>query len=266
MQRITSLASRLTSSLPILRAPLDYLYGKYFNRVGGHARLFRGVYRDFAAARKAIPRDRLEGYNNSASAKRLNQDLYKLFPFDYPILFWLSTLLPHCKRVFDWGGNVGLSYFAFRKYVVYPPDLDWLVNDVPAVVEQAKAMIEGLDAPGLRFTTEFGELGNADLLLSAGTLQFIEDPFTILRKSHFLPGHVLVNKVPVYARASAVTLQNMGTALSPNHLFNRASFVREFKNLGYQLIDEWETPDMSCEIPFFRDHSIRAYSGFYFRK
>src|SRR5581483_5848186 len=120
-------------------------------------------------------------------------------------------------------------------------------------------------APGLRFTTTLGELAECDVLLAAGSLHFISNPFADLARQSALPRHVLLNKVPAYALPAAVTLQNMGTSFCANHLFNRDGFVRGFEHLGYELVDEWRTPDLSCRIPFHRAHSIAAYSGFYFR-
>jgi putative methyltransferase (TIGR04325 family) len=263
--RLAAAGAEAAGRVPLLRAPLQFAYGRYFNRTRGTVRLFSGIYPDFKTAERAIPRDRLVGFDNAPSAKRVAHDLFRVFPFDYPILFWLSRLLPDCKTLFDWGGNIGISYFAFRKHLRYPPDLTWLVSDVPAVVEEGIATAKDMNAPGLRFTTTLEGLGDADILLAAGTVHFIEDPFALLRAQKHLPPHVLLNKVPVYSRPSAVTLQNMGTALVPNHLFNESEFVGNMQALGYRMVDDWET-DLGCRIPFFRDHSIHAYKGYYFAK
>jgi putative methyltransferase (TIGR04325 family) len=229
-------------------------------------RLFRGVYPDFAAATRAIPDNRLAGYDNEPSAHRLEDDRLRIIPSDYPVMFWLSKLLPSCRLLFDWGGNVGISYYGYRRYLPYAANLEWLVNDVPAVIAQGAAIAATEPAPHLRFTTDLDELARAGILLAAGSMHFIDKPFAALQAAWPLPDHILVNKVPAYDRAAAVTLQNMGSALCPNHLFNRCDFVRSFEHLGYRLIDEWKVPELSCRIPFFRDHSISAYSGFYFRK
>ena len=251
--------------IPLFRAPLQMAYERYFNRVQGAARLFSGVYPDFKTARRAIPPARLVGYDNPASARALAHEMFRVLPMDYPILFWLNRLLPECRLLLDWGGNIGLSYFSFRKYLQYPPTLTWLVSDLPAVIAEGMATAAGLNAPGLEFTTSLDRLAEADLLLAAGVLHFIEAPFDMLRAQPALPRHVLLNKVPVYSLKSAVTLQNMGTALLPNHLFNESEFTGAFKSLGYRLVDDWET-ELGCHIPFYPEHSIRAYKGFYFAK
>jgi putative methyltransferase (TIGR04325 family) len=258
--------AEMAGSLPLLRSLLRAAYARRFDGAQGQIRMFRGVYPDFQSAARTIPGTRLTGYDNEPSALRLEDERLRITSSDYPIMFWLSQLLPHSKLLLDWGGNVGISYFGFRRYLCYAPDFTWLVNDVPAVVARGRVIAARESAPHLRFTTSLNELAQADVLLAGGSLHFIEDPFSILRAAAALPGHILVNKVPVYDRASAVTVQNIGSALCPNHLFNRAEFVLGFERLGYELSDQWNIADLSCHIPFFSSHSIAAYSGFYFRR
>jgi len=264
-QMLAAVGARAAAQVPLLRRPLQRAYERYFNGCQGQIRLFSGVYPDFKAALRAIPRDRLVGFDNAPSARRQSHDLFHLFPMDYPVMFWLDRLLPACRLLFDWGGNIGISYFAFRRHLVYPEQLTWLINDVAAVIDEGMAITRELDAPGLSFTTSMARLSDADVLLACGSLHFIEAPFDVLRAQEALPRHVVLNKVPVYPQPAAVTIQNMGTALLPNHLFNEAEFVGNFTSLGYRMVDEWEN-DLSCHIPFHPEHSIRAYKGYYFSK
>jgi putative methyltransferase (TIGR04325 family) len=252
--------------VPLLRPALGGAYARYFNEAGGLVRIFRGIYPDFAAAARDMPPHRLRGYDNDESAARALEDRLRIFPFDYPVLFWLARCLPGCKLLFDWGGNVGVTYYAYRRYLDYPPDLRWLVSDLPAVIAMGRRLQEQEPAPGLAFTSTAEELGRAEVLLAAGSLHFMEDPFAGLCAAGTLPRHVLLNKVPAYEKPSAVTLHNMGTAFCPYHLFNRAEFVSRFEGLGYRLVDQWKSPDLGCHIPFFPEHSIPAYSGFYFSR
>lgn len=256
----------IAEGLPVLRPIFETAYRRYFESVTGHARLFRGVFADFTDATQAIPAGRLHGYDNASSAHRVSDERFRIFPCDYPVMFWLRELLPECRRLLDWGGNIGISYFAYRKYLSYPDGFEWLVSDVPAVVAAGRDIALNERAPGLRFTSILTELVHSDVLLAAGSLHYIADPIAELREQPSLPRHLLFNKVPAYELPAAVTLQNIGTSFCPNHLFNRNSFVQQFEELGYKLIDEWRSPDLSCRIPFFREHCIPAYSGFYFRK
>lgn len=228
--------------------------------------MFRGIYPDFVTARQDIPPNRLQGYDNEASALLLADHRLRIFPFDYPIMFWLQKLLPDCRLLFDFGGHVGISYFGYRRYLQYPPGLTWLIYDVDAVVTLGERIAREERAVNLRFTTSLAELSKADVLLAAGSLQFIEDPLALLASAPRLPRHLLINKVPVRTLPAAATLHNMGSALCAYHLFNRRAFVQGILALGYELVDEWPNPDLGLRIPFFPEHSVRAYSGFYFRR
>ena len=252
-------------SPPLLRWVLSPLYRRYFERAAGHRRLFQDIYPNFAAAANAIPRNRAIGYDDQRSAARVAHARHFRSSYDYPLLFWLVQLLKPGAVVFDWGGNIGISYYAFRPRLSYPDGLEWVVNDVPAVLDLGQEIAAQDEVSGLSFTTSFDRLSTADILLSAGALQFIEDPFKVLRARSPLPSHVLLNKIPVYDKPHAATIQNMGTSLCPYHLFNRADLIREFETLGYDVVDTWQNHGLGCFIPFYPGHSISAFSGFYFR-
>jgi putative methyltransferase (TIGR04325 family) len=252
--------------LPLAGFILERAYRRYFLRASGTKRLFCGIFPDFDAALRAIPKSRLCGYDNEASADRMMGEWLGVYPNDYPVLFWLERLLPVTQNVFDWGGNVGIKYFAFRRYLDYPVRLVWCVSDLPAIVERGRLVAGREKAPALQFTSTLEALAQADVLLASGVVQFVDDPFQRLRSVPHLPDHLIFNKVPVYDMPSQVTLHNMGTALCPYHLFNRAAFVQSIEALGYRLSDHWTSPDVACAIPFAPRHSIAAYSGFYFTR
>ena len=142
MLAVPRLASikRLALRAPFVRRALNYRYGRHFNAAAGHVRLFRGLYPDFASAAADIPKARLQGHDHDVSALRLAHDISNIYPFDYPILFWLQQLLPECKLLFDLGGNIGISYFAYQKYLSYPQQLVWQVCDLPAVAKRGEAI------------------------------------------------------------------------------------------------------------------------------
>jgi putative methyltransferase (TIGR04325 family) len=254
------------AQLPVLRQILCYLHWRRFCAASGPVRLFYGIYPDFPTAERDIPHGRLVGYDNEPSAVRLADERFRISPRDYPILFWLQQLLPGCRLLFDFGGNVGISYFGFRQYLKYSPTLTWLVYDVPAVAALGERIAREESAQQLRFTRTLDALGEADILMALGSLQFVAMPFDMLRATTHLPKHVLLNKVPVRELPGAVTLHNMGSAFCPYHLFNRQEFVQGFQSLGYELVDQWENPDLRAYIPLHRRDCLDAYSGYYFHK
>jgi putative methyltransferase (TIGR04325 family) len=259
-------------SLPFLQSFASIAYERYYARRSGIQRLFRGVYPDFRSAVASAPVSSPVGHDHAvyASDEMARGALPGIVsppsrpaPLDYPVLFWLSRILGSAKQIFDWGGNIGTSYYAYRSYLDLS-ELDWIVNDVPSVIALGEHLKASHHASNLNFTTSLAPIESCDIILAAGSLHLIEDPFLPLRRAVRLPPHFLINKMPVYNQPSAVTLLNTGSIFVAYRLFERESFIRTLDEIGYNLVDEWKVPELSCHIPFHPSLSVSAYSGFYF--
>ncbi|WP_413988226.1 methyltransferase, TIGR04325 family [Labrys okinawensis] len=246
--------------LPVLNG----LYDRYFASASGDVRLFRGIYSDFVTARASAPATKPIGYDNEASALRLEHERHKASPTDYPVMFWLQKLIRDDSVVFDYGGNVGTCFYNFQRYLAYPPRMRWIVCDVPAVAAAGAAIARDEGATQLSFTTDFEGLEETDIFLASGVLQYIEDPVRSLREAAKRPRHVLVNRTSVRESETVVTLQSIGTSFCPYYLFNRKEFLSKFTDLGYRLVDEWKNPGLGCRIPAHSKYNLDQYSGFYF--
>ncbi|HLH97101.1 MAG TPA: methyltransferase, TIGR04325 family [Xanthobacteraceae bacterium] len=266
----------LVGSAPLLRPVARMAYERRFAQQFGGERLFRGIYSDFSEAAASAPRSSFTGHDNVAYVSKVAVHEHEAFtassPYastrarssDYPILFWLSKILPSAARIFDWGGCTGISYYVYREYLAFPDRLEWIVNDVPGVVALGRELTSQQDASQLTFTTDLTLLENCDIVISAGSLQMIEEPFALLKKIPKLPPHFFINKVPVLERPSVVTLCNNGASYCPYRLLERADLIRNMEDLGFALVDEWEIPELSCRIPFHPEFSVPHYAGFYF--
>jgi putative methyltransferase (TIGR04325 family) len=252
--------ARTSVGSKVLRAA----YESHFAAAEGHQRMFHGLYRDFASAVAGAPLGKQIGYNGDALTNRHTHERDFIFPSDYPALFWLSRLLPEAQLLFDLGGNIGTRYLAFRKYLIYPDNFTWLVNDLPAVVDVGKAIVQREGVDHLVFTTDYSRLGEADILLASGVLQVLEDWHGFLKRAAYLPRHLLINRTPVGEQPEAYTLNATGESFLPYRIFNRLSFIAAFVDLGYRLEDEWATPDLGCQIPDHASYSLKAFKGFYF--
>jgi putative methyltransferase (TIGR04325 family) len=231
----------------------------------------RGVYRTFAEARAAAPRRTLVGYDQpvihdaeSVAQATARSDVGALNPRDYPVLFWLRPLLRGNSTVFNLGGNVGLEYYAYRAKLDFPAGLSWVVCEVPEVVRAGRELADTREAPGLAFTTRFEDANGSDVLLTCGTLQYIEDDLALLlRRLERRPPHVLVNRVPLYEGETFVTLQNLGYAVTPYRIQNRRELVDGMSDLGYRLADSW-SDWRTMTVPFHPERFVSAYHGLYF--
>lgn len=243
---------------------------KYDNRFN-HAEqvnLFRGVYSTPQAAVAALPSSKPAGYDHDAPATMYDERTRQIYPSDYPILFWLQKLLSEsCNSVFDIGGHIGVGYYAYQQYINYPAALQWCVSDVPAVVEHGRKLAEQRDKFGkLSFTSDLNDVAGADILFASGSIQYIPPTLAdLLRDIPSRPKHLLINLLPLHARATYFTVQNIGTAFCPYRIEAHGRFVGDLRALGYELRDHWENLEKRCDIPFVAPHySLDRYHGFYF--
>ncbi len=226
---------------------------------------FHGIYLTMDQARAAAPKSKPLGYDNPETA-RLYQDEIIVRPGDYPAVLWLGKVLAESSRVFDIGGNIGISFFAFQKYITYPPNIRWIVYDVPAVIAAGEELAKNRPSAGLEFTTGLDDCPCSDIVLAAGSLQYIDWSLAeVLAKLPTRPRHLLINRTPLYNGPSYCTLQRVGPAVCPYRVFNRSEFLQSICSLGYELVDTWGVPDLSCRIPFHPSRTVHSYSGLYFR-
>jgi putative methyltransferase (TIGR04325 family) len=135
------------------------------------------------------------------------------------------------------------------------------------VVEAGKKLAEEKDRTNLAFTTSVERVQEFSLMLAFGSLQFPEKALAeLLRPLTQRPRHILLNKTPLTTQKTFYTLHNMGPALAPYRIANRDEFLQSMTDLNYELVDSWENPEFGSYIPFYPDHSVRAFSGMYLRQ
>jgi putative methyltransferase (TIGR04325 family) len=255
-------------SAPV-RARLEARYERQF-ATADKAHQFRGVYDSFEAAMRAAPGSKPLGYDHPGPAAMYRNNLETVFLSDYPVLFWLARILGAglgvgTRRLFDLGGHVGMRFYGFRTRLALPDALVWQVMDVPAVVQAGRELAIERGAGNLAFTDRRDELAGADVLLAAGSLQYLEKPLhDILAPIAGRPPHVILHQLPMHDGAAYYTLQSIGQAFCPYRVEDRRGLVAGMAALGYELRDAWHTPDKLCPIPFHPERSVRGYEGMYF--
>jgi putative methyltransferase (TIGR04325 family) len=253
--------------VPGLGQILEADYARAFAR--RPANRFRGVYRTFAEAEAAIPTGHPVGYDHDAMTTMYRNRMDKACQSDYAVLFWMREILraTPAALVLDVGGHVGVSFHGWQKYLDFQPGLRWLVQEVPAVVEAGTELARERGVRGLAFTSDLAAGRGGDVLLAAGSLQYVD-----LTVPHLLdavgsrPAHLILNKMPVYDGESFVTVQSTGRAFHPYRIYNATELITSVTALGYELVDDWQNREQHCEIPFTRGKDIDAYTGYYFRR
>lgn len=225
---------------------------------------FRGVYESFEAAREASPTGRPLGYDNPEAAAFYRERLGRVYPSDYPVLFWLGRALP-LERVFDFGGHVGVAYYAYDRYLSMSSVSEWTVCDLPAVCEAGRALATERGIEALKFTSDRAGGDGVDLFFASGSLQYLEIGLPdLLRTYRQLPRRLLLNLLPVTDRETFYTVQSIGVAFCPYRIQARSTLLSGLSELGYTLEDSWENAEKSCRIPLHSSRSLDHYEGFLF--
>lgn len=228
--------------------------------------LFRGVYASFDAAAATKPSNGPLGYDNPDAAVMYRDRMKVVFPTDYPVLFWLQQLFAKgCTQLFELGGHVGVSYYAYQTVMSYPDALCWVVSDVPAVMERGAVMSKNMDELGkLSFEGDFSKAAQADVFLAMGVLQYLPETLADrLASLERMPRHLLLNLTPLHPAHAYFTLQSIGTAFCPYRIEQMSAFLDSLKALGYTVRDTWINPDKACKIHLHPKHSLDHYYGFY---
>jgi putative methyltransferase (TIGR04325 family) len=233
---------------------------------------FKGVFSTFEQAIQSAPKSKPIGYDNTDLAheyRELAEKSEVIYPFDYPILFWLKSIFDDAHgqslSIFDFGGNVGTHFYLYQKYINYPEEIQWKVCDLPEITKAGKSLSKTKPSLQLSFTDEIGELDAKDILIASGSIQYVKNLSELLDPLSIKPKHLLLNRLPLYDGEQFVTLQNGGKVFYPQYVFNRSNFIDSLKNIGYELIDIWEDHLDSCIIPFHPEKSIKFYHGLYCR-
>lgn len=267
MRQLKQQGLRTLTAIPIVS---DYYH--YYWRFPRHVIAFRGVYNTFADAVQALPPHSRIGHDQPGIHNQQSIEITaaikpgELKLYDYPILTWLASAFADSSNVFDFGGYLGQAYYVYQKYVPYPQNLRWVVCDLPEVVKAGKDLASQANCSDLSFTVDFADAERTDILLTGGTVQYVEASLAeLIEQLSSKPRHLLINQVPLYEGRSFVTLQNLVYAIAPYKIQNRGEFITSLTALGYELIDSWQY-DRTCYIPFHPDRRVTAYYGFYFRR
>ena len=235
---------------------------------------FWGVFETFEQARQASPQTKSVGYNNADLAKEYQKMLEEhnwentgriIGINDYPILCWFKSIFEEgATTVFDFGGNMGVHFYSYSKYLEYPQDLKWTVCELPEIIKIAQRLAEKRCAKGLEFTSDFNEANGKDVFIASGSIQYVENLSFSLSSIDQKPKFLLINRLPLYDGDQFVTLQNGGQVFYPQYVFNQAEFIASITSIDYELIDLWQGVD-TCHIPCHPEKSVPSYSGLYFR-
>jgi putative methyltransferase (TIGR04325 family) len=186
---------------------------------------------------------------------------------DYPVLFYLAPIASTLHRVFDLGGNVGNLFYAYQQKIAFPPDLVWIVLDLPVKKSLGEKLASQRSESRIRFANTLADASGCDVFMASGSLHYFENPLhEMLVTLCDLPRHVFVNRTPCSAGTDLITVQDNRSYLVPCKLHSRTMLITGMKNLGYVLQAEWPVHERRLPLPTHPDLCERIYSGFYFKR
>jgi putative methyltransferase (TIGR04325 family) len=221
---------------------------------------FWGVFPTYAEAKAHVPRK----FNQGFDAPNLEGFEEAIPERDQKSLQILGTIFPKVRRLFDFGGNVGICFYQYRAKLTYPHDFQWVVCDVPFVNEKGRELATKRCETQLVFTDDRKQAEGADIFMTNGALQYLEESLAdILTPLVDKPAHIIVNRVPLCDHPAFFTLQHMGYSVVPYCIGNVTEFVQSIEKLGYLMTEAWEN-DRFCDILLRPDIKVSHYYGFHF--
>jgi putative methyltransferase (TIGR04325 family) len=224
-----------------------------------------GVYSSFAEANAAVPPNKPIGYDNEPAAGLYRWKSDYMDPSEYAVLYWLERALAPGGKVFDFGGHVGVKYYAFRSIGALQGPLRWMVYDVPAVVRAGRELARERDEKNIMFTEDFNDASGANVFLALGSSQYFEEPFyAYIARLSSLPKVVILSKAPMVEGVRYVTIQSIGVAFCPYLIEDSRDLIAGMERIGYRLCNRWENREKACHILNRPDRSVHRYTSLHF--
>jgi putative methyltransferase (TIGR04325 family) len=208
---------------------------------------------DFSSQESALNfiKGKPNSYDDSDIAG-INVDAFcRVSNFDYPVIFWLSRIIQSSTGMTDFGGHIGVKYYAYRDYLQIPNDFSWNVVDVAAVRKKGEIVSIERQASTLRFFPSVKNVPEAEILMCSGSLQYCPESIEeIVTQLPSQPEWIIINKLSVVSTREFVALENFGSSWIPFRIHQQESFTERVRALGYELVDSWEIPNRLYDVPF----------------
>ena len=115
-----------------------------------------GAFPSFAAANAHIALRAIPAQGYVLDHKSWLEERMHLSAHDYPPLFWLNRFLldERLAAIGDFGGSVGVSFYAFKKYIAFPREMLWTVCELPDAVKAGTEIAHEKAENQIEFTRE----------------------------------------------------------------------------------------------------------------
>jgi putative methyltransferase (TIGR04325 family) len=131
-----------------------------------------GHFETFAQARAWLPPSP-EFSHDKFTEEYVNERSRRIWPFDYPVLFWLrEAFSAGATSLLDIGGSIGNQYYAYQHYLRYPATLQWRIQELSAFIQQGRDIARQRGADALSFADDWPVAWlDSDIWMAAGVLE-----------------------------------------------------------------------------------------------
>jgi putative methyltransferase (TIGR04325 family) len=229
----------------------------------------RSVYASFDEAWQAAKRVTYAGHDHPDYLEFQAGLAGMLRPSDYAVLYWLARMKSNPLRVLDFAGSVGNVYYSYAGHLrQFAESLEWVVFDLPKVVEEGRRIAAQRGEKDLRFAASLEEMDGDFIVHVSSAFHYWEKSVAeFVAHLPCQPAQIIVNRVPITPdERTFVTVQYKKTFAVPCMVRNRDEFIGDFAAAGYTLVDSWVAPELRLRMPLFPKHDVPAYSGFCFSR
>jgi putative methyltransferase (TIGR04325 family) len=151
--------------------------------------------------------------------------------------------------VIDFGGALGSTWFQCRPWLQALPSVTWTVVEQPHYVAAGR---ERLASGPLGFADTMEEAARRaapDIILFSGVLQYLSDPWEVLRQTVAIrPGLIVVDRTPFIEDASSlITVQHVPARIVkssyPARLFALSELLAPVLSNGYEELGRFDAVD-----------------------
>lgn len=247
---------KLISNLPGVYSVLRFHYKfRFFNGGGRYIRFF-GAFDSAEAAKKYLDNKCPSEYAETDLTDINIKSFSQVHLFDYPVIYWLQRYQSKFKSLIDFGGHIGVKYYAYKDLLPNINDVLWTVIEVPFAVERGRKIAFERGANNLTFANSL-EGEECDVLFISGAIQYSQKSIDeLLDSMNSLPRYIIINKLPVHSGSDLFTLENFGDAKIIYHIFNKNEFDHLLQIRGFNKIDVWVIPSREISIPFLEERLI----------
>jgi len=250
------------------RVTKDYYFGKYETYL--EAKQFASGYDDERILKKAIYAAQLVSENKVLFER--DGFLFHKYFYSNPIQIVLSMIGGSQKNylnVVDYGGSLGSSYFQYQPLLHFFKKVSWRIIEQEKICRASLDIFKGGD---LRFYSSLNECitdcnPNIDLMLFSSSLQYLEDPLSILSGASAVNSRYLVlDRISVSNdERDWVTIQYVRStykASYPVWIFSERALLQSLSKVWRLLYSE---NSLENQIEFYKGRKIQL-KGYIFEK